>query len=193
MVKNSPANAGDKRCRFGPWVRKIPWRRAWQPTPVSLPGESHGQRSLAGYNPWDCKELDMNEVTWHTAPFILNMSQLRLRDGSAHRSILRSLLWVTQNWLHPCASLLVCPPSCCSVWRTLHISSGLTIMLSWLTESTREEESGCPYGHPIWSTPLLYRFWNHRGFWVQAFEQAVWEATENARWGSRAWSSQEQC
>ena len=32
---------------FDPWVRKIPWRKAWQPTPVFLPGESHGQRSLA--------------------------------------------------------------------------------------------------------------------------------------------------
>ena len=40
-----------KRCRFDPWVRKIPWRRKWQPTPVFLPGESHGQRSLVGYNP----------------------------------------------------------------------------------------------------------------------------------------------
>ena len=40
-----------KRCRFDPWVRKIPWRRAWQPTPVFLPGESHGQRSLVGYGP----------------------------------------------------------------------------------------------------------------------------------------------
>ena len=38
-----------KRCGFNPWIRKIPWRRAWQPTPVPLPGESHGQRSLAGY------------------------------------------------------------------------------------------------------------------------------------------------
>ena len=101
------------------------------------------------------------------------MSQLRLRDGSTHRSILRSLLRVTQSWLHPYASLLVCPSSCCSDWRTLNISSGLTRTLSWLTESTREEESGCPYGHPIWSTPLLYRFWNCGGFWVQAFEQAV--------------------
>ena len=38
-----------KRCRFDPWVGKIHWRRKWQPTPVFLPGESHGQRSLAGY------------------------------------------------------------------------------------------------------------------------------------------------
>ena len=40
-----------KRCEFDPWVRKIPWRRKWQPTPVFLPGESHGQSGLAGYNP----------------------------------------------------------------------------------------------------------------------------------------------
>ena len=38
-----------KRCRFNPWVGKIPWRRAWQPTPVVFPGEAHGQRSLVGY------------------------------------------------------------------------------------------------------------------------------------------------
>ena len=40
------------RCRLNPWVRKIPWRRVWQPTPLFLPGESHGQRSLVGYSPW---------------------------------------------------------------------------------------------------------------------------------------------
>ena len=40
-----------KRHGFNPWVGKIPWRRAWQPTPVLLPGESHGPRSLAGYSP----------------------------------------------------------------------------------------------------------------------------------------------
>ena len=41
-----------ERPGFDPWIRKIPWRRAGQPTPVSLPGESHGQRSLAGCSPW---------------------------------------------------------------------------------------------------------------------------------------------
>ena len=49
------------RPRLDPWVRKIPWRREWQPTPVFLPGESHGQRSLAGHSPWGCKELDLAE------------------------------------------------------------------------------------------------------------------------------------
>ena len=52
-----------RKHRFNPWVRKIPWRRAWQPTPVFLPGESHGQGSLVGYSPWGRKELAMTETT----------------------------------------------------------------------------------------------------------------------------------
>ena len=51
VVKNLPANAGDMRLWFDPWVWKIPWRRACQSIPVFLPGESHGQRSLARYRP----------------------------------------------------------------------------------------------------------------------------------------------
>ena len=54
-----------KRCRFNPWVRKIPWRRKWWPTSVFLLQKSHGQRSLAGYSSWDCKELDTTKVTEH--------------------------------------------------------------------------------------------------------------------------------
>ena len=50
-----------KRRGFDPWVGKIPWRRAWQPTLVFLPGESHGQRSLVGYSPWGPTELDTTE------------------------------------------------------------------------------------------------------------------------------------
>ena len=51
VVKNLPANIGDiKRHRFDPWIGKIPWRTAQQPTPVFLPGESLGQRSLVGYS-----------------------------------------------------------------------------------------------------------------------------------------------
>ena len=64
MVKNPPANAGrHKRCRFNPWVGKFLWKRAWQPTLVFLPGESHGQRSLAGYSSGVSKELDSTEHT----------------------------------------------------------------------------------------------------------------------------------
>ena len=48
-----------RRLRFDPLVRKIPWRRKWQPAPVFLPGKSYGQMSLVGYSPWGCKELDI--------------------------------------------------------------------------------------------------------------------------------------
>ena len=56
-----------RRPRFDPWVGKIPWRRMWQPTPVFLPGEFHGQRSQVGYSPWGCKKSDTTErltCTW---------------------------------------------------------------------------------------------------------------------------------
>ena len=87
VVKNPPANAGDtgsmpapgsshvgkltfqyrrrKRHGFNPWVRKIPWRRQWQPTPGFLLRKSHGWRSLEGYSPWGCKESDITEVIEH--------------------------------------------------------------------------------------------------------------------------------
>ena len=45
-----------RRCRFNPWVGKIPWSRKWQATPVFLPGKFHGQRSPVGYSPYGCKE-----------------------------------------------------------------------------------------------------------------------------------------
>ena len=62
MVKNPPVNAGD----WGliPGSGKIPWRRKWQPTPVLLPRQSHGQRSLAGYSPCSAE----SDTTEHTAP-----------------------------------------------------------------------------------------------------------------------------
>ena len=57
--KESTCNTGDPGTQIQviPWVEKIPWRREWQPAPVFLLGEFHGQRSLAGYSPWICKEL----------------------------------------------------------------------------------------------------------------------------------------
>jgi len=63
LVKNPPANARNMRCSFNPWVGKIPWRKAWQLTPVFLPGESHGQRSLMGYSPQGPEELDPTQAT----------------------------------------------------------------------------------------------------------------------------------
>ena len=68
VIKNPPANAGDSRHGFDPWVGKIRWSRKWQPTTVFLPGKFHGQRSLAGYSPWGRKESDMTEhACMHTS------------------------------------------------------------------------------------------------------------------------------
>ena len=53
------------RHRFSPWVRKISWRTAWQPSPVFLPGQRHGQKSLVGYSPQGRTESEMTEVTQH--------------------------------------------------------------------------------------------------------------------------------
>ena len=78
-----------RRLGFNPWVGKIPWRREWQPTPVFLPGESQGQRSLVGYGAWGCKELDTTErlmqVTYKIA-------------AKCHRHVLPQASQELQSW-----------------------------------------------------------------------------------------------
>ena len=72
-----------KKHRSSPWVRKIPWRRAWQTTPVFLPRESW---SLAGYNPWSRKELDTTERLTRTHTLIKHVIEARvdiLTEGSS--------------------------------------------------------------------------------------------------------------
>ena len=68
MVKIPATNAEDSICGFNSLLGKIPWRRKWQPTLVFLPGESHGQRRLAGYSAWGHKKSETAEQlsTAHT-------------------------------------------------------------------------------------------------------------------------------
>ena len=63
---------------FDPCVGNIPCKRAWQPPPVFFPGESHGQRSLMGYSPWGCKELDVTEATEHVHLATLAQNMLEM-------------------------------------------------------------------------------------------------------------------
>ena len=74
-----------RRWRFNPW------RRNWQPTPVFLPGEIHGQRSLLGYSPWDCTGLDTTEATnIHTDDHRTHTSvALRHRDSDVNKFVAR--------------------------------------------------------------------------------------------------------
>ena len=85
VVKNLPAMSRCRRSRFHPWVGKIPWKRAWQPTPGFLPGESHGQRSLVGYSPQGHKESVTTEATEH-ARVILCLT-LKKKQGRFFYSI----------------------------------------------------------------------------------------------------------
>ena len=77
-----------RRHEFHPWVRQIPWRRKWQPTPGFLPGESHGQRSLAGYSPRGRKESDTTEHTQVLAAAHGSLVAVRVLSFSAACGIL---------------------------------------------------------------------------------------------------------
>ena len=78
-----------RRLRFDPWAGKIPWRRKWQPTPVFLPGKSHGQRILVGYSPWGRKELDATEQQ------ITRMHTLDAkREGFEESLVAKGLHWL---------------------------------------------------------------------------------------------------
>ena len=61
-----------RRLGFNPWIRKIPWRRRWQPTPVLLPEKCHGQRSLVGSSPQGWKETYTTEAIKHTSTRMYN-------------------------------------------------------------------------------------------------------------------------
>ena len=77
-----------KRHRFDPWLGKIPWSRKWQPT-VFLPGKFHGQRSLVGYNPWGCKELDTTEHASHPNKFFTPEIWDKLKMTSIYKVSIR--------------------------------------------------------------------------------------------------------
>ena len=113
--KESTCNAGaTEDSRFGPWGRKIPWSRAWQPPPVFLPGESHGHRSLVGYSSYSHKESDMtqwlsmqgrtNRPKEHkeTVKRITEMDRLETPGGSRfHLKLFALLEYETLHILHP--------------------------------------------------------------------------------------------
>ena len=101
-----------KRCRLDPWVGKIPWRRAWQPTPVFLPGESHGQRSLEGYHP-----LGLQRVRYYLSDLVF-MHSSALKDTVRKQTLIAALLTCKYSlyFLHrapgvfKCSLLIPCIP-----------------------------------------------------------------------------------
>ena len=81
-----------KRAGLDPWVGKIPWRRTWQPTPVFLPGKSHGQRSLAGYSPGGRKESDRTKQQTATATW-----EAACKRGDQQAALMESLHQLTPS------------------------------------------------------------------------------------------------
>ena len=138
VVNNPPASAEDIRD-----TGLIPWKRAWQPTPVFLSGESHGQRTLAGYSPWGRRELDVTEVTYlartrtvgllETKFFILVVMWQRLARPyweSHYALFLQTRVWEERGNDAVYLTGLVCrsnemSDSCGSALRMLKIYMGL--------------------------------------------------------------------
>ena len=94
MVKNLPAM---EESGFNPWFRKILWSRKWQLIPVFLPGESHEQRSLVGYSPWEHRESDTTEhislSRWFLVIVLICIS-IRFQDVEAFHVIFKRTVWV---------------------------------------------------------------------------------------------------
>ena len=63
-----------RRLGFHSWVGKIPWRRKWQLTPVFLPQETHGQRTVVGYSPWSCKETQLKQLSTYMVYLVHSFS-----------------------------------------------------------------------------------------------------------------------
>ena len=86
-----------KRCSFDPWVRKIPWSRKWQPTPLFLLAKFHEQRSLVGYSPWGHKESDTAEHT-HTHTHIQPLEVSSVVSLYLGHLVLAHCLWWEHHW-----------------------------------------------------------------------------------------------
>ena len=112
VVKNPPANVGDTRDVGSiPGLGRAPWRRAWQPTPVFLLGESHGQRGLVGYCLQAHKESETTEATtcMHRQR---SQSQNALEESLREESVHAGLQALQGLFLAPQVSLLLLPESC---------------------------------------------------------------------------------
>ena len=132
-----------KRCRFDPWARKSSWSRKWQPTPIFLPGKFHGQRSLVGYSPWGCKELDTTErLSTHTnwpicSKFIWRNCKLYCKTFS------KSVSSATQSC-----------PTLCEPMNPCQVSLSFTNSQS--APKPMSIESVMPSNHLILCRPLLF-------------------------------------
>ena len=112
-----------KRGRFDPWVRKIPWRRKWQPTPVFLPGgESHGQRSLGSYGPWGRKRVGHDLATKQQQQQKLLIPSWVISDRILHSCMSHNFLNSLDLWSKFYLGLPASSPEPSTIRNILHLA-----------------------------------------------------------------------
>ena len=121
VVKKPPDKS--RILRFNPWVGKIPWSRKWQPTPVFLPGKSHGQRSPAGYSPvsqFSCSVMSDSGTPWTVA----HQASLSITNSCSLLKLMSIELVMPSNHLILCCPLLL-PPS---IFPSIRIFSNESVL-----------------------------------------------------------------
>ena len=126
-----PQCSQHRRLGFDLWVRKIPWRRAWEATPVILPGESYGQKSLVGYSPQGCKESDLTERTEHEHDIqeyiIILVSSVQFSGSVKSNSLQQlSILLLSKHLHHHNSNYLKMYKSLCLIDNTVSLMLKIT-------------------------------------------------------------------
>ena len=144
-----------RRCAFNPWARKIPWRRKRKPTPVFLPGESHGQRSLVGYSPWGCRVGH----DWATSPHLtLYIVVYICQSQPPHSSLPQLPFWCP----YILDALSVCSPSVCSLCLCLYLCFANKLICTIFLDFTYKQY------YTIFVFLFLTYFTLYDNFWVHS-------------------------
>ena len=174
-----------RRPRFDPWVGKLPWRMEWLPAPVFLPGEFHGQRSLAGYGPWGHKESDTTEwltlssIRWTFIDFFF--IELKHSECPSHTRPLVRCCDIKNNkaWTKPITSREDQKVRTVSLWQD---GSRRGLTWSWLGLQLIIVENG--WGHGSSSHLLHFSMFEifHKKLSVPG-KQKCSETPESKGWG----------
>ena len=170
-----------KRCGFNPWVGKIPWSKKWQPTPLFLPGKSHGQRSLGGCSPGAAKsQKQLNRAQANS----VSSGRRRGRPVTAKSRALETGRPGSESHLHPQVwptssldlSVLACKNGVIIkapfTGRAPHVAPGVKRLRSMRSQSRR-----------LWATSLSFTFhrvgllcgkWGREGVWRAGWAPGTW-------------------